>query len=325
MKILFISSGNKIGTNNGVSSFVRSQMDSLIEQGEQVDLFPVVGHGIRGYLKNLKSLRQQIKQGNYDIVHAHYSTCAWLTELALCCLSLKKRPKLVVSILGSFPCISNKGKLKRRFVNFSVSHLWDKTIVKSRRTLKQLLLNDKVEQSVLLLPNGVNLEQFTIVPQQKARQELAFEKDMKYVIFVSNPNRVEKRWSLAENVVQALNDEQTVLVPVFNRSHNEVVKFMCAADVLLLTSFSEGSPNVIKEAMACNLPIVTTDVGDVHERLDNLEGCFVAEEDSAQKLAECLKQALAFSGRTNGREALIEQGLTTQLVAKKLISTYINL
>ncbi len=325
MKTLFISSGNKIGTSNGVSSFVRSQMDSLIREGEQVDLFPVVGHGLKGYLRNLKALRKCIKQGQYDILHAHYSTCAWLSELALFCLPLQKRPKLVVSILGSFPCKSFMQKLKRFAVNIWVTHIWDKTIVKSRRTLKQLRLSEKAEKTVLLLPNGVNFEQFAIIDNQQARRELSFEDNKKYVIFVSNPNRKEKRWPLAEETVRASGIKNAVLVPVFNRSHNEVVKYMCAADVLLLTSISEGSPNVIKEAMACNLPIVTTDVGDVHERLDGLDGCFVADDDSVEKLSDCLRKAIAFNARTNGREELKKQGLTTQMVAETLINTYINL
>ena len=97
---------------------------------------------------------------------------------------------------------------------------------------------------------------------------------------------------------------------------------MCAADVLLMTSISEGSPNVIKEAMACNCPIVVTDVGDVHERLDGLGGCYVAKTYEPSELSELVKKVLLYGKRTDGRKTLLSQGLTTEMVAKSIIGVY---
>ena len=112
---------------------------------------------------------------------------------------------------------------------------------------------------------------------------------------------------------------------------------MNAADCLLLTSWSEGSPNVIKEAMACSCPIVTTDVGDVNERLEGLEGCFVAKtehpvvnsatheqyvEENAVCIAQCLEKALEFGKHTAGRERLINDGLGIEQIAQRIKNMY---
>ena len=102
---------------------------------------------------------------------------------------------------------------------------------------------------------------------------------------------------------------------------------MNAADCLLLTSWSEGSPNVIKEAMACNCPIVTTDVGDVNERLDGLDGCYVVrdnelESERVRELGNAIEKAIEFGKRTEGRKRLMEDELTIELTAKKIIKLY---
>ena len=104
-------------------------------------------------------------------------------------------------------------------------------------------------------------------------------------------------------------------------SRQQVATLMQASDAFLMTSFTEGSPQVIKEAMACGCPIVSVDVGDVAERVSGIDGCFVARSD-AQSLADALRQALAFDGRTRGREAVLRDGLTNTQVAAKLIGIY---
>ena len=306
MKVLFVASGNK--SVGKVSAFVQSQFDSLKEEGLKMALFPVVGHGWKGYAKNLFSLRRLIKKEKPDVVHAHYSSCGYLASLA----SLGLKTKTVVSILGSFPTVSRKLKL----VRFFIDHVWDATIVKSERTRSQL------DRALPVIPNGVNVERFTIIDQETAREIVGFEKDKRYVIFVSNPARPEKQFDLAQAAVERLNDSTVHLVPVFNKTHDEVVNYMCAADVLIMTSISEGSPNVIKEAMACNCPIVVTDVGDVRWVTDGVEGTYVSNSFYPEEIAVLLRKALAFSARTVGREKIISLGLTSSLIAKKIMQVY---
>ena len=289
MKVLFVASGNK--SVGRVSAFVQSQYDSLQKEGVEMLMYPVVGHGWKGYAKNLRSLRALIRKEKPDVVHAHYSSCGYLAALAT--LGLRKT-KTVVSILGSFPRKSTKLKI----VRFCVDHVWDATLVKSERTKRQL------DRDVPVIPNGVDLDLFTLIPQGEARQAVGFRQDRKYVIFVSNPARAEKNYGLAKDAVALLDDGEVVLVPVYDRTHDEIVKYMCAADALIMTSLNEGSPNVIKEAMTCDCPLVVTDVGDVRWVTEGVEGTYVADTYDPEEVAGLLRRALEFGKRTEGRKRI---------------------
>ena len=308
MKVIFVASGNKaVGI---VSPFVQSQFESLKEKGLDMILFPVVGHGITAHLRATRDLRKLVLKEKPDIVHAHYSICGYVATMS----TLFLKPKVVVSILGSFP----KKNLKRRIVRFFIKYIWDRTLVKSQRTANQLELNLPV------IPNGVNLNQFHLVDHLEARRSCQFANGKKYIIWCSHPSRPEKRYSLAKDAVALLHDDNVILYPVFNHIHDDVVRYMCAADVLLLTSFSEGSPNVIKEAMTCNCPIVSTDVGDVRWITENVEGTYVADNDDPESLSLCIRKALLFNNRTRGREEIIRKGLSTECIADRIIALYNN-
>ena len=306
MKVVFVASGNK--TADTVSSFVRSQYESLQREGLDMMLFPVRGHGWRSYAKALLNLRRLVKKERPDIVHAHYSVCGVLAAFATCCT----KTKVLVSILGSFP----RKSFKLRWVRFFIKHVWDATLVKSQRTADQLGMELPV------VPNGVNLEQFALIDYHTARMRCGFEDGKKYVIWCSNPSRSEKRYPLAQQAVALLDDPDVVLYPVFDKSHSEVVEYMCAADVLLLTSVCEGSPNVIKEAMACNCPVVSTDVGDVVWVTGGMVGTWVVPYGDVEALRQAIADALHFERRTEGRNRILSLGLTTRQVAEKIKAIY---
>lgn len=306
MKVLFIASGNK--TAGRVSAFVQSQYDSLEKEGLDMLLYPVVGHGWKGYAKHIRAIRNLVRREKPDVVHAHYSSCGYLASLA--CIGLKV--KVVVSILGSFP----RKSLKLKMVRFCIDHIWNATIVKSERTRAQL------DRNLPVIPNGVDLDLFPPMPQEEARRKVDFAIGQKYIIFVSDPSRPEKRFGLAQAAVERLNDKTVHLVPIFNKPHGEVVDYMCAADVLIMTSSNEGSPNVIKEAMACNCPIVVTDVGDVRWVTEGVEGTFVSDTSNVGELAGLLSKALSFSGRTHGRDRIVGLGLTAAAVAERIMNIY---
>lgn len=347
MKVLFVASGNKKGAGQ-VNSFVQSQYDSLKAEGLEMVLFPVVGHGAMAHLRAAWQLRKIVRREKPDVIHAHYSIYGYVAAIA--CFGLSKRPKIVVSLLGSFP----RRDKKWRLVRFCVQHVWSRTLVKSKRTKRQLGMD------VPVIPNGVNLDRFHPMDKAECRKQLgrnidaerlestnldaAHLEETKYVIWCSNPERIEKNWKLAEDAVHLLESEildpkgfSVKLVPVFNKTPDLVATYMNAADCLLLTSWSEGSPNVIKEAMACNCPIVTIDVGDVNERLEGLDGCLVATiehpvvneetqrlygKENAEALAKCLAKVLETPMRTKGYERIVEDGLTIELTAKKIIKLY---
>ena len=295
-------------------------------------LFPVVGHGWKGYARNIKALRQLICKEHPDIVHAHYSTCGFLVSLALIplCLSPSFRngmnggfPKTFISILGSFPTKNLRYKVIRWFIQ----HVWNGALTKSERTRSQLDL------PLPVVPNGVNLDIFYPMETSACRQQVGFADGKKYVVWCSNPERPEKNWSLAKAAIELVQQElqEVELVPVYNKTPQEVATYMNAADCMLLTSDSEGSPNVVKEAMACNCPIVTTDVGDVTERLTGLDNCYIVKDNDlrftdmqavAPLVAEALKNVLTKGEKTLGYQRIQKDGLAIDAIATRIVDIY---
>ena len=127
---------------------------------------------------------------------------------------------------------------------------------------------------------------------------------------------------MAKEAVDGLHDEAVELLELKGYSREEVTMLMCAADVFLMTSNNEGSPQVIKEALACGCPIVSVDVGDVKERVDGVDGCFVAKTHEPNELSELLQKALSFEDRTQGREKIMVDGLENCGIAEKLVGLY---
>lgn len=303
MKVLFVSSGN---SKTGIGIIVKNQGESIANAGVELDYFAIEGKGVKGYLSNLPKLKQVLRTEKYDVIHAHYSLSGFLATLA------GAKP-LVVSLMGSDVQASNRFS---KLIQLSARFFWDATIVKSE------VMNNKLKlKKAYVVPNGVNLKLFNIAENHNYRSELNFENNKKYVAFVANPERYEKNYKLAQEAIEVLNDSSVVLLPIYNRSHEMIVKYMQASDALIFTSLWEGSPNVIKEAMACNCPIVSVDVGDVKEVIESVENCYLASYD-AKDIAEKLKIVLANGQRTNGREKILKMGLDSESVAKRIVGIY---
>lgn len=280
--------------------------------GLDVFYYDVIGKGILGYLKNVKKLRSYIKSIKPDVIHAHYSDKGILTLLTLSNLPL------VVSLMGSD--VLSVSKFYKYLIR-ACTNVWTATIVKSTQLYR--ILNSK--HKVIVLPNGVDFEVFDPVEKQTATQRLGWNSDKINILFCSDPYRKEKNFKLAEEAIRLLDTHKKKYTVHFLKEIpiNEMKYYYSAADILLMTSLYEGSPNVIKEAMACNCPIVSTDVGDVNEVISNTEGCFLASFDPQDICAKILL-ALHFSNRrTQGRENV--KHLDSKMVADKLVSIYDNL
>jgi len=301
MKVLFVSSGN---SRFGISPIVTNQQISLINEGLEVEIFPIIGMGIVGYLKNSFRLKKYLENRHYDIIHAHYSLSGFTATLA------NSKP-LVVSLMGSD---TKSGLLQHILIRVINKIFWATCIVKSKR-----MRNDIGISKAVILPNGVDFNCFYPIPRKEAIKKLKFNPDNKYIFFASDPNRSEKNYKLANDAIELLNRKNIVVHFLKDIPNDEVVWYYCASDIVLLTSLREGSPNVIKEAMACNRPIVATDVGDVKEIIGNVEGCYICDF-SAENLANKINSALLFKGQTNGREQI--NHLRSELIAKRLIEIY---
>ena len=180
----------------------------------------------------------------------------------------------------------------------------------------------KPKSKYLLIPCGIDLSDLQLTERQEARQQMHLETDKKYILFAGAFDNAVKNAPLAQEAVAQMDDPKVELLELKGYSRNEVTLLMCAADAFLMTSFTEGSPQVIKEAMACGCPIVSVDVGDVKERIEGVSGCWVAKTREPRELADMLIKALAFEIKTQGRKKVIAEGLDNEIVAKKLIVIY---
>lgn len=302
LKVLFVCSGN---SPNGISPIVKNQGESIRRNGIELDYFPIKGKGFKGYLKNIPKLKKFLRANKYDIIHAHYSLSGIVATLA-------GAKFLVVSLMGSDVQAKFLWRLIIKLLN---KIFWKVTIVKSGRMERQIRISN-----AFIIPNGIDFEKFKLIPKNIAREKIGFNKK-KHIIFVANPDRYEKNFQLAEMAYDLLDIDNVELNSVYDVNHDLIPYYYYAADTLVLTSLWEGSPNVIKEAMACNCPIVSTDIGDVREVIGNTEGCYIISYDP-EDVAEKIEKALGFGKRTNGRERIKKLGLDSDTVAKRIIKIY---
>ena len=330
MKLLIIASdkGSKF------VPFIEEQIVALQQAGVEVVRYGVTGKGITGYLRELPALCRFISAERPDLIHAHYGLCGLLANL-------QRRVPVVTTYHGSDinkPSILRFSKIAIRLSAYN--------IFVSKRNIA--IANPKSKYK--LLPCGVNLTDDQLTTRTEARKALGIVDDAKVLLFAGAFNNTIKDPELAKETVIELNrmiflsledvDSSEKLSKLssntinptdvgsvelrelkgFNRS--QVNLMMCAANCLLMTSKTEGSPQVIKEAMACGCPIVSVDVGDVAERTSGVEGCYVVPSRDPKDIAQALLQAIAYEGRTDGREKIIEMGLSNDQVAEQLIEIY---
>lgn len=310
MKILFIAS-TKSGT---INSIVYNQGESLRVQGVEIVYFPIMGRGIIGYLKSIIPLRHIIKNGKFDIIHAHYGFCGFLASIAQIGISCN----LVVSLMGNdLIDYAWQPKITRWFY----SHFcWKAVITKSEEMRKRVAIPDAI-----VIPNGVNLDVFKELNKIECRTRLGWNTNDIHVLFMGRQNDARKNWPLALAAVHKLEKtrcQNILLHPMQGFKNFETVYLYNAADVAVLPSFYEGSANVLKEAMACGCPVVAADMGDCRERLRCVEGCYVACTYDVDEFSTLLDKALMFQSKTNGRQKLIEDGIDDISTAKKLIKVY---
>ena len=304
MRILVVASENK----GNVAPFIGEQMAALQRKGCEICFFGVKGKGIKGYLRNLPELKRAIKGAHPDVIHAHYGLSGLLSNL-------QRRVPVVTTYHGSD--INERKVLPFSKVAMRLS-VWN--VFVSQKTVEVAHPNGKYT----LLPCGIDFSDAQLTERVAARQKMQLSMEKKYVLFAGAFDNPVKNAPLAKEAVAALQDGSVELLELKGYSRAEVTLLMCASDAFLMTSLAEGSPQVIKEAMACGCPIVSVDVGDVRERTEGVDGCFVSETRNSHDLALLLQNALAFQRKTRGREKLLACGLDNGSVARRLMMIYEN-
>ncbi|OAF09282.1 hypothetical protein AYJ54_13530 [Bradyrhizobium centrolobii] len=317
MRVLHVTGAYPTEQNPSEGVFIRTQVESLARLGIDVDVCRLKGTGIGKYIKGIAEIRKAVRSRHYDIVHAHYMYSGWTARFATIL-------PLVVSFMGNDvygDCnewgeyrFSNRVShgLFSRLLSYATAH----NIAKSAGLAKYLRA-----KTTSIISNGVDLDIF--YPRTVAKREVGLKEDEQHVLFAGRPSAGGyKRYPLAEAAFELVrkSNPSAQLVTLDRRPQQEVARFLNAADCLLLTSAHEGSPNIVKEALACNLPIVSVDVGDVAERIKEFEGCYIVP-DEPTFIAEAVEKVLARGKRLSGGYTAVDE-LSLAKVARRIQSVY---
>lgn len=316
-RVLAVTNLWPTGADPSYGSFVRAQMESLRPLGVEYDVLFVNGReSTWNYLRGIFQLRRQIRAKSYDLIHAHFGLSGWVARF-------QWRVPLVVSFMGDDVLgrptrqgrITLGGELLR-VSGFMLARLATAVIVKSRQMAQKLRL-----PSVHVIPNGVDLGLFRPIDQGEARRQLGLDRKKKFVLFPYNPQEPRKRYDLVEAAVKLARQHVPDLEVLVARGmpQEKVAVYMNAADVMVMASVTEGSPNAVKEAMATNLPVITVDVGDAADLIGPTEGCYLVERD-VKAMAEKIVAVCQRGTRTNGREWIGK--LSMEAVAKQILEVY---
>jgi glycosyltransferase involved in cell wall biosynthesis len=286
-------------------AFVCHQVEQLRRFGHTVDVINILGFQSRmNYLRCTVDVMRMTSAVAYDIVHAHYGYSAYPAMFRL-------RAPLVITLHGD----DVLGNIFERLCTRAVSHFADAVILVSEEMRRRI--------PGTVIPCGVDLGVFKPYDRDKARARLGWPKDKHIVLFPFDPARRDKRYDLARASVERLVQEgvDAELMTVFTVANGEMPWCYSAADVMLLCSDSEGSPTSIKEALACSLPVVTTDVGDVGELLGGIAGTRICPPDVgtiARGLREVLDWSRSSEFRGRAAMARYDQALTVE----KIVGVY---
>lgn len=314
MKVLFITNMYPVPDYIYFGIHVKEQIDALKkDEGVEGDVYFINGRESKlNYFKSISALRNKIENGKYDLIHIHYG----ISGLFL----LFYTPKIPVFVtLHSGELFQKKGY---------VNHLMQKNLTMAivKKVEKVIVLNDTMvtllsqyKDKLVKLPCGTDLDLFSNTAQPRISD--------KFVIgFPGNKERKEKNYPLFMEIITELRKVRTVEVIEFhNLTREEVISGLGNIDLLLMTSTVEGSPQIIKEAMACNRPIISTKVGDVDDLLKNVSNAYVVDSfifsDFLDPIVDIMN--LPISARvSNGRAKLIEMGLNSRKVSERIYSIY---
>jgi glycosyltransferase involved in cell wall biosynthesis len=297
--------------------FVVRQVDFLRRAGVAVDVFPFRGNKkVINYAQAWWRFRGQLDPQRYDLVHAQFGQSALLAWPKRLPLVVTFRGCDILGDKGADGRTTRAGKLLQRLCRM-VARRADAVIAVSEH------MRPYVPPSVPLhiIPSGLDFDSLPCIPAQEARRRLGLPPADRLVLFVGNPADVDKRYPLAVRAVEILNQTLPAqLVRAWQKPHTDIPVFMSACDALVFTSQQEGSPNVVKEALACNLPVVSVPVGDVPLRLQGVAGCEMCVDDRPETIAAALQRVLRKGQRIQGRETVHE--LDERLLTEKVISVY---
>jgi glycosyltransferase involved in cell wall biosynthesis len=290
IRVLLVSNVYPVDDNTGTPS-IGIQQKLLAQKGVEFDVISIqTGNPLAYLVATIKFLLMNLQQPKYDLVHAYYGLSVYIALL-------QKRMPVVATFLGSDLLNEGESDQRDKKIGTSAARRADAVIVMTEEMKKA-----SGREDAHVIPFGVSLSRLPLIDQLDARKQLGLPLDKKLVLFPWHPARLVKRFDIVEQAMQLVQKviPQSELVVVHNKSHATMALYFNACDVCILASDHEGSPVAIREALACNLPVVSVDVGDVSELIDGLTNCYVVERnpaDMAEKVAMVLNSGMRCQGR----------------------------
>jgi teichuronic acid biosynthesis glycosyltransferase TuaC len=326
MRILAVTNVYPTAQVPSAGIYIEQQIKGLRRIGLDVEVMFVnrLQEGMKVYLGLGKRIRSEIERLQPDIVHVMYGgiMADQITR------AVNDKPTVVTfhgsDLLGEHL----SGFLRQLIAGYGVWSSWKAArrangIVVVSEVLRDALPEDVDRSKVKIIPCGIDLERFKPLNRHVCRERLGWDANRFHVLFYHSNDPV-KRPDLAQAAVEAakrlgINAEMHFLHGVPN---SDVPIWINASDVLLLTSLHEGSPTIVKEALACNLPVVSVDVGDVREQIQGIKGCYLALPEPGDLAA---KLHLVYAGLNKAVGWGKMQGLSLEHIALRLQELYSEL
>jgi teichuronic acid biosynthesis glycosyltransferase TuaC len=317
MRVLIITAIYPTPDNPGFGSFVRTQVESLRRAGVRAEVLVLKGRNRKLiYPKGVLQLRNILNWGSFDLVHAHYGFVGMVARTQW------KVPVVVTyhgdDLLGT---VLEDGK----------QAWWSSLVVTAGRKLAQHVdaaivqtreMASKLKKGkAYVIPHEVDFSVFSPTERTQARALLGLNANKKYLLFAANPEIPVKRFPLAKATADwlARRSPSIELLVISREPQERLALYMSACDALVFPSYQEGSPNVVKQAMACNLPIVATDVGDVRQVIGETKGCYVCNP-TVTEFAARINEVISPPRRTDGREHI--RHFDSATVSERIIEVY---
>lgn len=313
MKVLFITNMYPTVNRRYYGIHVKEQIDFFVKRfrSESTIIFiNAAAHGKFEYIRSVYKIFCFVRKKKIDIIHIHYGLAGFFL------LFFKPKAKIFLTLHGS-DILKEQG----HYVQVALSKLILKRVHKAfvqNIAMGQVLQKINVKYEVL--PCGIDSSFFKYIPS------LSQGSDQKLIIFPSDPARPEKNFDLFMAVFNTLKMNRNIKISyacINGCSRSEVRSLLNRADCLVMTSLSEGSPQVVKEALACNLPVVSVPVGDVRIVLEDIPSCFISNRYDPSELALLVGQALSLPKKDIRSRFLQKQIYDNESVCKRLIENYI--
>ena len=277
----------------------------------------IEGKGLMAYVKDALRLMHTIRKEKPDVIHAHYGLSGYYVCLVVRLMGLGKKLPVVVTYHGSDINDKRVRKISQSAIRMAAYNIFVSP------KMKEMV---EIGKNSAVIPCGIDWADWPEMSKEEARVAMGLNPDKKYVLFSSDFQTEVKNPELALRAIENCRLEigDLALIELKGYTRAEVNMLMHAVDVCLMTSRTEGSPQFIKEAMACGCPIVTTRVGDTDYVIGNTDGCYFAD-DNAEDCAKQLQKALKFAeehNRTNGRKRIQDLGYSNDVIAQNIIKLY---